>query len=170
LTYAQVTGTATMIGFEMLNRDTGMNLTFVPFAGNVPAVTAVLGGHVNATVVDYPSASGHLRAGSLRALATPSRTRMDWLAEVPTVAELGYKAIDLDLWYGLFAPKATPKAVIDQLADGFTTSIDRPEIRGKLVAQGIKAGGPCGIRFADFLRQQSDEYGRIIREANIKAE
>jgi len=98
------------------------------------------------------------------------RRRRDIFADVPTVAELGYKAIDLDLWYGLFAPKATPKALIDQLADWFTISISRPEIRAKLVAQGIKAGGPCGAPFADFLRQQSDEYGRIIREADIKAE
>jgi len=77
LTYAQVTGTATMIGFEMLNRDTGMKLTFVPFAGNVPAVTAVLGGHVNATVVDYPSASGHLcgRAHRRRARLQGHRPR-----------------------------------------------------------------------------------------------
>jgi tripartite-type tricarboxylate transporter receptor subunit TctC len=170
LSYAQVTGTATMIGFEVLNRDSGMRLTFVPFAGNVPAVTAVLGGHVTATVVDYPSTAAHVRSGSLRALATPSPTRMEWLPEVPTVAELGYKNIDLDLWYGLFAPKATPKAVTDQLAGWFTAWVDRPEVRGKLAAQGIKAGGQCGAPFAAFLRKQYDDYGRIIRESDIKVD
>jgi tripartite-type tricarboxylate transporter receptor subunit TctC len=133
-------------------------------------VTAVLGGHVTTTIVDYPSAAGQLQAGSLRALATASRTRMEWLPEAPTVAELGYKELDLDLWYGLFAPKATTKALIDQLADWFTASVSRPEVRSKLVAQGIKAGGPCDVPFAAFLRKQYDEYGRIVREANIKAE
>jgi tripartite-type tricarboxylate transporter receptor subunit TctC len=170
LTYAQVTGTASQAGFEMLIRDAGMKLTFVPFTGNAQSVTAVLGGHVTATMVDYPSAAAQLQAGSLQALATPSRTRMGWLPEVPTVAELGYKEADLDLWYGLFAPKATPKARIDQLADWFTTSVNRPEVRSKLFAQGIKAGGECGAPFAALLREQYDEYGRIIREANIKAE
>jgi tripartite-type tricarboxylate transporter receptor subunit TctC len=170
LTYAQVTGTFSMAGFERLNRDAGMKMTFVPFAGNAPSVTAVLGGHVTATMVDYPSAAGQLRAGSLRALATPSRTRTEWLPEVPTVAELGYKELDLDLWYGLFAPKATPKALIDQLADWLTNSASRPEVGSKLFAQGVKAGGPCGAPFADFLRRQSDEYGHFIREADIKAE
>jgi len=96
--------------------------------------------------------------------------RMEWLPEVPTVAELGLQELDLDLWYGLFAPKATPKARVDQLADWFTTSVRRPEVRGKLFAQGIKAGGEYGAAFAAFLRKQSDEYGRMIHEANIKAE
>jgi tripartite-type tricarboxylate transporter receptor subunit TctC len=170
LTYSQITGTFTVAGFERLSRDAGMKMTLVPYAGNAQSVTAVLGGHVTATMVDYPSAAGQLRAGSLRALATPSHTRMEWLPEVPTVAELGYKELDLDLWYGVFAPKATPKARIDQLADWFTTSVSRPETHSKVFAQGIKAGGPCGDPFAAFLRKQSDEYGRLIREANIKAE
>jgi tripartite-type tricarboxylate transporter receptor subunit TctC len=170
LTYAQVTGSASMAGFETLNRDAGMKMTFVPFTGNAQSVTAVLGGHVSATMVDYPSAAGQLQAGSLRALATASRTRMEWLPEVPTVAELGYKESDLDLWYGLFAPKGTPKALIDQLADWFTTWVSRTGVRSKLFAQGIKAAGQCGVPFAAFLRKQYDEYGRIIREANIKAE
>ena len=170
LTFASVTGTTLLVGFAMLNRAAGMKMTFVPFAGTTPSVNAVLGGHVTATMVDYPSAAGQLRAGSLRALATPSRARMEWLPEVPTVAELGHQELDLDLWYGLFAPKATPKARIGQLADWFTTSVNRPEVRSKLFAQGIKAGGECGVAFAAFLRKQSDEYGRMIREANIKGE
>ncbi len=152
LTYAAVTGTSLMVGFERLNRDAGMKMAFVPFA------------------VDYPVAAGHLQAGSVRALATGSRTRMEWLPELPTLAELGYKDLDLDLWYGLFAPKATPKTLVDQLADWFSTSVSRPEVRSRLFAQGIKAGGQCGAPFAAFLRKQYDEYGRIVRDANIKAE
>jgi len=170
LTYAGVTGTSLMVGFERLNRDAGMKMGFVPFAGTNQSATAVIGGHVTATIVDYPVAAGHLQAGSLRALATGSRTRMEWLPEVPTLAELGYKDLDLDLWYGLFAPKATPKTLVDQLADWFSTSVSRPEVRSRLFAQGIKAGGQCGAPFAAFLRKQYDEYGRIVRDANIKAE
>ena len=170
LTYAGVTGTSLMVGFERLNRDAGMKMAFVPFAGTNQSATAVIGGHVTATIVDYPVAAGHLQAGSLRALATGSRTRMEWLPEVPTLAELGYKDLDLDLWYGLFAPKATPKTLVDQLADWFSTSVSRPEVRSRLFAQGIKAGGQCGAPFAAFLRKQYDEYGRIVRDANIKAE
>jgi tripartite-type tricarboxylate transporter receptor subunit TctC len=170
LTYGQVAGGSLMVGFERLSRDAGMKMTFVPFAGTAPVVTAVLGGHVTATIVDYPVAAGQLQTGSLRALATGSLTRMEWHPEVPTLAELGYKGLDLDLWYGLFAPKATPQARIDQLADWFNTSVSRPEVRSKLFAQGIKTGGQCGAPLAASLRKQYDEYGRIVREANIGVE
>jgi tripartite-type tricarboxylate transporter receptor subunit TctC len=151
-----------------LNLEAQMKMTFVPFAGTSPMVTAVLGGHVTAAIVDYPAAAGALQASTLRALATGSRTRMACLPEVTTLAELGYKEFDLDLWYGLFAPKGAPKALIDQLADWFTTSVSRPEVRSKLFAQGIKAGGQCGVSLAAFLRKQYDEYGRAVREANIR--
>jgi tripartite-type tricarboxylate transporter receptor subunit TctC len=170
LTYEQTPGGTWNFGFEMLNRDAGIKMTFVPFMGTAHMVTAVLGGHVVAAVLDYPTAAAQLQVGSLRALATGSRTRIEWLPELPTLAELGYEEFDLDLWYGLFAPKGTPKSLIDQLADWFTTSVSRPEVRTKLFAQGIKAGGQCGASLAAFLRKQYDEYGRAIREANIRVE
>jgi tripartite-type tricarboxylate transporter receptor subunit TctC len=170
LTYASTPAGTWMVGFEMLNLEAGMKMTFVPFAGTAPMVTAVLGGHLTAAIVDYPAAAGALQASTLRALATGSRTRIAWLPEVPTLAEMGYKEFDFDLWYGLFAPKGTPKALIDQLADWFTTTVSRPEVRSKLSAQGIKAGGQCGVPLAAFLRRQYDEYGRAIREANIRVE
>src|SRR5260370_26825533 len=138
-----------------------MTVRLVLIAGSNQWGTDVRGGHVTAKIVDYPVAAGHLQAGSLRALATGSRTRMEWLPELPTLAELGYKDLGLDLWYGLFAPKATPKTLVDQLADWFSTSVSRPEVRSRLFAQGIKAGGQCGAPFAAFLRKQYDEYGRI---------
>ena len=92
---------------------------------------------------------------------------MEWLPELPTLAELGYKDLDLDLWYGLFAPKATPKTLVDQLADWLSTSVSRPEVRSKLFAQGIKAGGQCGAPFAAFLRKQVEEFATLAREVGM---
>ena len=170
LTYASVPGAVLSVGFEMLNRAAGVKLTFVPYTGTAPALSAVLGGHVAATLVDYPVAAGQLQAGTLRALATGSRTRIEWLQEVPTVAESGYPDFDLELWYGMLAPAQTPKDVIAQLADWFAASVRPADIRSKLFAQGIKAGGQCGAEFAALLRKENDEYGRVIREANLKAD
>src|SRR5262249_53594212 len=131
---------------------------------------AVLGGHVAATLVDYPVAAGQLQSGTLRALATGSRSRIEWLPGVPTVAEAGYKDFELELWYGLLAPAHTPKDTVAHLADLFSASVRPPDIRSKLSAQGIKAGGQCGAAFAALLRKDNEEYGRIIREANLKAD
>src|SRR4029077_6591805 len=125
------------VSFEMLARMANIRMTFVPFGGTAPAVSAVLGDHITMAHVDYPAAAGQIQAGKLRALATGSRRRIADLAEVPTVAESGYKDYALDLWYGLLAPAKTPKEMVSQLADWFTRSVQVPEIRSKLAAQGI---------------------------------
>jgi tripartite-type tricarboxylate transporter receptor subunit TctC len=106
----------------------------------------------------------------LRALATNSRTRIDSLPSLPTVAESGYKDYEVDFWWSLFAPAKTPKEIVAQLAEWFTAAMEAPEVKSKLVAQGFAPVGTCGADFAAILRRQFDEYGRVIREANIKAE
>ena len=92
------------IAFEMLKRAANLNMTFVPYPGGAPAVTALLGEHVTSVFTDYPTLAEQLKAGKLRALATGSRTRAEALPDVPTVAESGYKDYDARQWFGLFAP------------------------------------------------------------------
>ena len=88
------------IGFEVLKRAANVNMTFVPFPGGAPAINALLGGHVTAMFGTYSTASEHVKAGKLRALATASRTRLEALPDVPTVDELGFRDYEVDLWYG----------------------------------------------------------------------
>jgi tripartite-type tricarboxylate transporter receptor subunit TctC len=158
------------IGFEVLKRAANVNMTFVPFPGGAPAINALLGGHVTAMFGTYSSASEHVKAGKLRALATASRTRLEALPDVPTVDELGFRDYEVDLWYGLVAPARTPKESISQLADWLTAAMQVPEVRAKLAVQGLDPATMCGADFGVLLRMQYDDYGRIIREANIRAE
>ena len=102
--------------------------------------------------------------------AGSSRTRIETLPDLPTVAESGYKEYEAEDWFGLFAPAKTPKETVSQLADWFTAAMQAPEVKPKLVAQGLYPVGTCGTDFAAYIRRQYDDYGRIIREANIKAE
>ena len=92
------------------------------------------------------------------------------LPDVPTVAETGFKDYAVDVWFGLFAPAKTPKETVSQLAGWFTAALKVPEIKAKLVVQGLYPVGMCGADFGALLRRQYDEFGRVIREANIKAE
>jgi tripartite-type tricarboxylate transporter receptor subunit TctC len=158
------------IGFEVLKRAANVNMTFVPFPGGAPAINALLGGHVTAMFGTYSTASEHVKAGKLRALATASRTRLEALPDVPTVDELGFRDYEVDLWYGLVAPARTPKESISQLADWLTAAMQVPEVRAKLAVQGLDPATMCGADFGVLLRMQYDDYGRIIREANIRAE
>jgi tripartite-type tricarboxylate transporter receptor subunit TctC len=171
LTLASVgPGTAQHIGFEMLKRAANVDLTYVPYAGGAPAINALLGGHVTAVFAEYAPLAGHLKAGTLRALATSARTRIAPLPEVPTVAESGYPDYEVDLWWGVFAPANTPKETLTQLVRWFTAALQAPEIKTKLAAQGFSPVGLCGGDFAALLRKQYADYGRVIRAANIKAE
>jgi tripartite-type tricarboxylate transporter receptor subunit TctC len=158
------------IAFEMLKHAANLNMTFVPYPGGAPAVTALLGEHVTSVFTDYPPLAEQLKAGKLRALATGSRTRAEALPDVPTVAESGYKDYDVEQWFGLFAPAKTPKETVSQLVGWFTAALRVPEVKAKLVVQGLYPVGICGADFGAFFRKQYDDYGRAIREANIKVE
>jgi tripartite-type tricarboxylate transporter receptor subunit TctC len=154
----------------MLKRMANVNMTFVPYSGAMLAVNALLGEHVTAFFGSYPNVAANLDAGNLRALAIASRTRIEFLPGVPTIAESGYKDYEANLWFGLFAPARTPRNTVSQLAGWFSAALEVPEVKAKLIAQGMYPVGMCGTDFGAYLRKQYEEYGRAIREANIKAE
>src|SRR3954467_4561343 len=110
LTFASVgPATAQHIGFERLKRAASVDMTYVPYSGGAPAINALLGGHVTAVFAEYAPLAEHIKAGTLRALATSSPTRIPPLPDLPTVAESGFKDYEVDLWWSLFAPAKTPK-------------------------------------------------------------
>jgi tripartite-type tricarboxylate transporter receptor subunit TctC len=158
------------LSFEILKRAAKVDMTFVPFPGNAPAVNALLGDHVTSMFGTYSDVAEQLAAGNLRALAVASRSRIGALPDVPTVAEAGYKDYEVEIWFGLVAPAKTPKSIVSLLADWFSAAIRVPEVKAKLAMQGLYPVGTCGADFGAFLRKQYDDYGLIVREANIKAE
>jgi tripartite-type tricarboxylate transporter receptor subunit TctC len=163
-------GTTQHIAFEMLKRVANVDMNFVPYSGNAPAVNALLGGHVTSVMVNYPEVAEQIAAGKLRALATASRARDVLLPDVPTVAEFGFKDYEAETWNGVVAPKNTPKQTLTRLASWFSTALKVPEIKSKLVTLGLFPVGICGADYAAYLRTQYDQYTRVIHEADIKAE
>src|SRR5262249_31682505 len=106
----------------------------------------------------------------LRPLAVTARVRHKTLPEVPTVQEVGYPGYEVDIWYGLVAPARTPRSSVIQLAEWFTEAVLVSEVSTKLAAQGLDPDALRDVEFGDLLRKQYEEYGRIIRDAKIKAE
>jgi tripartite-type tricarboxylate transporter receptor subunit TctC len=163
-------GSSLHIGFEILRRAAGVDMTYVPYGGNAPAINALLGGHLTSVFADYPTVVEQLKSGTLRALATGALSRAEPLPEVPTVAESGFKDFDLDIWYGLMAPAKTPKDLLDQLAAWSSAAIKAPEMKPKLALQGLYPVAICGAQFGAHLRKQYESYERVIREGGIRAE
>jgi tripartite-type tricarboxylate transporter receptor subunit TctC len=162
--------TAQHIALEMLKRAANVDISFVPFSGNVPAVNALLGGHVTSVIVNYPEISEQVKAGKLRALATTLRARIEDMPNVPTVAESGFNGFETETWIGLVAPPKTSAATVARLASWTVSALQAPEVKAKLLAVGLSPVGVCGVDFAAYLRKQYDEYGRVIRASNIKVE
>jgi tripartite-type tricarboxylate transporter receptor subunit TctC len=161
---------AAQLGFEMLKRAAKVDMTFVPYPGPSQALNALLGEHVTSVFGAYAPAAEHIKADKLRALATGSRVRIDALPEVPTIAEAGYGDIEGDIWNWLLAPAGIPKEAVVQLSGWFSAAMQTPEVKAKLVGLGFAPVTMCGAEFAAHIRKQYEDYGRIIREANIKAQ
>jgi tripartite-type tricarboxylate transporter receptor subunit TctC len=169
LTLASI-GPATVshLTVERLKLRAKADIIFVPYPGYSPEIEALLGSHVTAVLADYSSLVEHLKAGKLRALATTMPKRIDQLPDVPTVDESGYKDFVAEFFVGLVAPAKTPKETLSQFADLFTAAMQPPDVKAKLATLGLFPSGICGGDFGAVLRKDHDEYGRIIREANIK--
>jgi len=158
------------IALEMLKRAAGVSITYVPYAATPPALNALLGDHVASVFSDYASLGEQLRTGRVRPLATAARTRIEALPHVPTIAESGFKDFEAEIWFGMVAPAHTPTATTAELAGWFTAAMQASEVKPKLSVQALSPVAKCGADFAAHLRKQYDDYGRVIRESNIKAE
>jgi tripartite-type tricarboxylate transporter receptor subunit TctC len=161
-------GSATELVFEMLKRETKVDITFVPFTGYTPAIQAVIGNQITAALADYSSLQGELQSGRLRALATPAPNRVSALPDVPTVAEAGYNGVAAEFYIGVAAPARTPATRISKLIRWFTTALQAPQIKAKFATLGFFSGGQCGAAFAAILHKDYEKYGKIVREAHLQ--
>ena len=162
--------TAQHMGFEQFRHLTKLNVTYVPYTGGAPAITALLGGHVSAALANYSEVVEQLKAGTLRALLSLSRERIPPLPDVPSTTEAGLKDFAVDVWFGVLAPAKTPKEKTAELATWFKAAMQPADVRAKLANLALYPVGTCLDDFAAHIRKEYDNYGRIIRDANIKTE
>ncbi len=169
LTYGS-TGNGNMpnLAFESFKIAAGVNILHVPYKGAAPAVIDLLGGHVQASILDVPVLLPHVQGGKLRALAIATGKRAPTLPDVPTMAEAGYPAVNADNWYGVVVASATPKDVIARLHAALVTTLQSPDTKQRLAAQGANALSSSPEELATFMRDETAKWGRIIKTAGIK--
>jgi tripartite-type tricarboxylate transporter receptor subunit TctC len=155
---------------ELLVREGGLNMTHVPFNGAPPAVTALLGGQVHMLVVTPPSVLGHIRAGTLRALAVTSAKRNAIAPDVPTFAESGFPGFEADMMQGLLAPSGTPKPIVARLNKEAVAIIHRPDITQKLLDLGFIPVASSPEEFAKVINVELNKWSTVVKAAGIRAE
>jgi len=158
------------IGFEQLKLMAKINMVFVPFPGNTPALNSLLGGHVDSVVANYSEAAELVRSGKLRSLAALGAKRVEAWPDVATAAEQGFKDFAVEAWYGLLAPANTPKDKVAELSRWCSAGMEAADLKTKWELQGLDPVGSSSEDFAAHLRKQSEGYARVIREAGIKGE
>ncbi len=153
---------------ELFNAMANVKMVHVPYKGNAPALTDLVGGHVDVVFNGLTSALPLVKSGKLRALAMTSLNRSATLPEVPTLDESGLKSFQAVAWNGLTAPARTPKDVIAKINTDVLKVIRSPELVEKLRAEGSDPVGSSVEQYAKFLREETAKWNKVIKVANIK--
>jgi len=163
-------GTGSHLAGELFNIMADVKLVHVPYKGNAPSVTDLLGGQVSLSFINAIVVLPHLKSGKLRGLAVSSLQRFPVMPEMPTISEAGLPGFEAVGWNGLFAPSGTPREVIQRLNAETVRILKSPEIREKLVAQGAIVEGTSADDLAAFLRVDVERWSKTIKASGAKAD
>lgn len=163
-------GSMNHLVMEDLKRRAGMYVLHVPFGGGGPAVQAVLGDVASLTLLSYAALRGQIAAGKITPLAVTGAKRLPELPHVPTVAESGFPGFEAYSWIGIFAPSATPPAVVQKLTRDFQTALHAPDVHSKLTQAGFEVMATDGPGVDRHVRQEYERWGSFVRETRLKLE
>jgi tripartite-type tricarboxylate transporter receptor subunit TctC len=163
------TGSVGHLAGELFKMMAGVNLVHVPYRGNGPALTALLGGQVEVLFPSLAASIEFIRTGKLRGLAVTSAMRSDAIADVPSVGEFvpGY---EISTWYGVGAPKGTPAEVIDKINKEIDAGLADPKMKARFADLGDVPMPMRPAEFGKFIADETEKWGKVIRAANIKPE
>ena len=163
-------GTMTHLGSELVMRKAGMQATHIPYKGSGAALTDLMGGQVLFATDSLTAAMTHIRSGRLRALATTDTTREASLPDVPTLAESGLPGLQVAAIGGLFAPKGTPKEVVDKVADATRKVLANPEVQKRFAAVETDPLNLSIPAFNELLRKEAEVWSPLVRQLDLKQE
>jgi tripartite-type tricarboxylate transporter receptor subunit TctC len=161
-------GSPTHLGGELFNRETGTHLMHVPYRGQGPAITDLLGGRLDMMFPSIPDALPMLQAGQMRAVALMADKRSPVLPNVPTTRELGYPTLLSAIWAGLYTTAGTPKPVVDRLSKELAAIIDAPTFKDKFEAMGFEVRSSTPEELSAFAASETNRWGEIIKALDIK--
>jgi tripartite-type tricarboxylate transporter receptor subunit TctC len=152
---------------EMFRTMAGIDLFHVPYKGTTMALNDLIGGQVQVICASAPTLQPFVKGGRLRTLGVTSRARTVLAPDLPPIAE-SVPGFELVGWYGLLAPLGTPKEIVSRINSAVVKALKTPEAQERLVAQGAEVAGSSPAEFGDFLRKETIQWGKILRDANIR--
>jgi tripartite-type tricarboxylate transporter receptor subunit TctC len=161
-------GTSQHLSGELFKTLAGVDMVHVPYKGTAPAMVDLIAGQVQIAFDNVTTIVPHIQAGKLRALAVTPAKRTAILPDVPTVAEAGVPGYEASVWFGVFAPAGTPKAVIARLHAEILKALNTADLRARMVAMGTDISGMGPAEFQTFVRKEVPKWAEVVRKANVK--
>ena len=163
-------GTSNHLSMELFKVMSGTNLNHIPYKGSAPAVTDLIGGQVEALFDNVPNVIQHIKAGRLRALGITTAKRLPSMPDVPTIDEAGVPGYQMSVWFGVVAPAGTPKDVVAKLNIEINRILNLADVKERFGTSGIDIVGGAPEVFEKQIREQVATWGKVVKDANIKAD
>ena len=156
-------GTSPHIAIERLKSEAKIDVLHIPYKGQAPALNDLLGGHVDMMFANTPDVLPHVKSGKLRAIALANDTRLESIPDVETFKEAGVDNMNSNSWYGVVVPAGTPAPIVEKLSAEFVRIVNLPEIRERLLAQGLEPAGTTSAEFAQYLKSEMEMAATIVK-------
>lgn len=163
-------GSSTHLSAEVFREATGVQLTHIPYKGAGAALADVMAGQIDILVTAAPTAVPVVKGGKVRALAVTGNTKLRALPNTPTFAEAGLPGFKVVNWFGITAPKATPKPILDKLHAEVVKALADPKLREMFEEQGALPGGMTAAKFDAYVQEEMASWATVVRRANVKAD
>jgi tripartite-type tricarboxylate transporter receptor subunit TctC len=162
-------GTSSQLSGELFNQMTGAKLVHIPYKGAGFALNALVSGETQAAFLSTTTISVQAKAGRVRPLAVLSAQRFPAAPDIPSAVEAGFAGLDASVWFGMFAPAKTPRAIVAKINRDVVAALRLPEAKAMLLAQGAEAVPTTPEEFDAFLKKEIAKWSKVIKEAGIKA-
>ena len=160
-------GSSNHMAAELLKYMAGININHIPYKGNAPALTDLIGGHVEILFSGVPALLPHIKSGRIRPIAIGSPRRFAAVPQVPTFEEAGLKGYEASTWFGLMAPAKTPKEIVSKLNTEVGKILASSDIRDRYQVEGLEPQGGSIESFNQFILSEIQLYTRVAQAANL---
>ena len=158
------------MAMELFKQTAGIFMTGIPYRGGGPMMTALLGNEIPMMFINQDVALPHIKAGKLRPLAVTTARRSAALPDVPTLEEAGLKGFNIGTWFGVLAPAATPKDIVDRLNTEMVKVIQSPEFKARMADIGAEPIGNTSAQMAQQIASETEKFGKLVKDAKVVIE
>jgi tripartite-type tricarboxylate transporter receptor subunit TctC len=163
-------GAPSHLAGELFNTQAGTRMSHIPYKGGVPAMIDLMAGQVQVMFAGATSALPHIKTGKIKGIAVTTLKRSTLMPTIPTISESGLPGFDANNWYGLMAPKRTPRAIVLRLNAEITKALAMPDVKSFLATQGLEPAAGSPEQFGAYIRSETEKWSRVVQQSGARSD